>query len=476
VKDLYVVGTFMVLIIFVPMMFILGIDKTYIGIEVAIVYIIIIYSSVNIVQLIFKGYVQLISLTYWLFCYVFLGITPLLQQISASRLSLSPEQMVQTSLVVILGMISFSIGVKSLGTQASVTTYIAPLLQRTVDIKRILFLCSLFFLITPILIIFLGGIEQLFIARSERYILIREIVGSAATKGEAKTQIFTALLRTPFFIFAFMLLAIYLWAKKSNENAKTDLNMKIGTTALLVMIISWIIALLINNPISTARFWLGTILLSAVFLKAKWNRFFISSVAIAYIFILLVVFPFVDIFRNDSANIEDRFSEYFSDRSISYNLVEKRDFDAFHQLSGSIEFVSQEGLAYGKQLIGTALFWFPRSIWSDKPLPTGVLIAKFFDYENINLSLPLWGELYLDGGLILVIVGFWAYGVVVRVVDDYSWRARYDYPTLGFVIVVFYAAYQTFLLRGTLMSAFAYLVPGLIFIYLCTSKNNNGSK
>ncbi len=64
-------------------------------------------------------------------------------------------------------------------------------------------------------------------------------------------------------------------------------------------------------------------------------------------------------------------------------------------------------------MLGTLLFWMPRSVWPDKPLDTGVMLAEYKEYGFTNLSSPLWGEFFIDFGWVglvagMLLVGYWA--------------------------------------------------------------------
>jgi len=89
----------------------------------------------------------------------------------------------------------------------------------------------------------------------------------------------------------------------------------------------------------------------------------------------------------------------------------------------------------------------------------------------VNLSLPLWGEFYLDGHLAAVIIGFLLYGSLVGAIETQYAKARSDKPTFATLFVPVYSAYQFFLLRGSLLSATAYLVPIILCMRFCTTRS-----
>jgi hypothetical protein len=137
------------------------------------------------------------------------------------------------------------------------------------------------------------------------------------------------------------------------------------------------------------------------------------------------------------------------------------------------------GYQFGQQLGGALAFWVPRFIWPGKPLTTGELIAEQAGYSFTNLSAPLWAEFYVDGGWLLVAVGFTIYGTLVRTLD--RWNRQYQSSSdlrarVVLVLVPIYAGYQFFLLRGSLMPAIAYLTPMVLFALLCSARLGHNRK
>jgi hypothetical protein len=158
--------------------------------------------------------------------------------------------------------------------------------------------------------------------------------------------------------------------------------------------------------------------------------------------------------------------------SIIDPLVNKGDYDSFQQLLNTTIYVENHGIAFGKQMLGTLMFWVPRNIWSSKPIPSGVVVADYRGYEYTNLSMPLWGEAYIDGGILGVILVFVLYGYFVRVIEN-LYIDNYLHGTYFLnIFVPVYAAYQLFLLRGTLMSAFAYFIPIVLFMFIATKREH----
>jgi hypothetical protein len=312
----------------------------------------------------------------------------------------------------------------------------------------------------PALIAAYGGLDQLFLSRDERFRTL--VAATGDSDSQALLQIVSAFITTPIFVAFLALLALYLHQRKAVDAT-------VGRINLLTVVVFGVAALVIDNPISTARFLVGTILLSLVFYVVPWNRrSTFSLVAFGMTLLFLVVFPFADIFRR---SLEVEVTTHVRETSFESQIVDKGDYDAFEQMTNVVEYVGRHGLGFGRQLAGTALFWFPRSLWSSKPVPSGVLIGEYRGTANTNLSLPLWGELFLDGHIALVVVGFLLYGAFAGSVEMHYAKARTsERPDLSTLFVPVFAAYQIYVLRGSLLSAIAYLVPVVLCMWFCTKR------
>ena len=272
-------------------------------------------------------------------------------------------------------------------------------------------------------------------------------------------MILTHGLNTPIYILLVASLAI--WIARRKQHIGIGWRWQIMTAILLV------ITLALNNPISTARFKVGTIILSLFFLL-PWRRWSASVAVGGLIVALLLVFPFADLFRS---SLDSTLSQRLSENPITREIAENGDYDAFQMIINSAATVDSTGVQLGRQISGALLFWVPRSMWPDKPVSTGQWVAERHGYEYTNLSAPLWAELFVDGGWVLLITGFVGYGYLVRALDQWH-SASHNTGKIQVVsvIVPIYAGYQIFLLRGALMPSLAYLTPMILVAFLCSSR------
>jgi len=410
---------------------------------------------------------RIISMTFWIFVYVFLGLTPFMQLLSNHMPldgSYMPATIISTFLIIYVGLLFFEfgwwLGCKILTPITEGIKYFT--ICRYLNLKYSVLL-SVFAMIGIIIIIWqLGGLESVFLSREEQLNILIEF-----SKGEsqAKLQLLSTLLRVPIFIALILLSTIWLHERKQSKYYYRSV---LWEKILLLVLV--VINLLINNPISSPRYWFGTIVLSLIFIALPWrSKISFSFLMTSILLLLLIVFPFADMFRS-TTNIDKLVLQESS--RISNPLVNKSDYDSFQQILNTTEYVEDHGIAYGKQMFGTLMFWVPRNLWSSKPNPSGVVVAEYKGYEYTNLSMPLWGEAYMDGGILGVIIVFVIYGFIVNVIENIYIHNYSKRPNLLNTFVPVYAAYQLFMLRGTLMSAFAYFMPIVIFMFVATKRDN----
>ncbi|GJH13528.1 hypothetical protein CBA19CS11_31840 [Caballeronia novacaledonica] len=250
---------------------------------------------------------------------------------------------------------------------------------------------------------------------------------------------------------------------------------RIGPVWIALVLSSFVLLCLCENPLTEKRNALGPIYLTLLALvfrrwlrsppRVFWSIFFLSG----------LFFPIAELFTNyriadwpvAPAVIEDFFEQHFTSTT----------YDAWANTDAVIEIVSREGIYWGKQLSGALLFFVPHTLWPEKPLGTGILIGDYllrnYSMWFVNLSAPLPAEGYLDfgwGGVVLygALLGYFS-----RRVDALLDSAVPIWRALGFYL----SFYTVFLLRGSLMVAVAYAVPVLVtfaFVSVVLTSRANG--
>jgi hypothetical protein len=181
----------------------------------------------------------------------------------------------------------------------------------------------------------------------------------------------------------------------------------------------------------------------------------------------VVVFPYSDYFRVQAAS---RGGLTFA--PIGETLATK-DYDQLTMSANGLWWVANTGYKLGYQLLGDLLFWVPRSIWPDKPLDTGVAIARAFNASNANLSSPLPLEVWVDFGWVGAIVALALLGHASarwdRTFDIRRSRSRHEVLASELLIPVL-AGYTFIVMRGPLLQSMSRLTVILLTCAVLVSR------
>lgn len=376
-----------------------------------------------------RGGRRLFEQIVWLFTYVFLGLAPLAQmrsgQYPATTPFLDTSLNARTMAVVAAGTAAFAGGVALAGRRADA----GPRVDVLVAPHRVLALTAFALLMTAYYVVTVGP-GAMFGLRADRTAL-----EAAAWPDETVRAIVKACATLPLLvIFA----ALQRWRSQRRRRGESG-------PSLLPWAVLAAMALVVN-PISSPRYVAGTAALAVlVALGATSSLWRARTFAVVLAAGLVLVFPYADVTRNETSSSTQR--DVGPAQALSTG-----DFDAFDQLNNAVAYTQQEGHTYGRQLSGALFFWVPRSVWPDKPVDTGILLADFREYTFSNLSAPAWAELYIDGSWPLLGLGMAGLGVLVRRLDLRRAPADgYGVPVLA-VIVPFYLVIA---LRGSLLQSMA---------------------
>lgn len=250
--------------------------------------------------------------------------------------------------------------------------------------------------------------------------------------------------------------SIYLWKEK-----------KLSIGILCLVLLTGIIA---NFPSAIPRYWLATFYLSALLYFFK-NKF----VAYKHLFTplllasTLLLFPLLSILRYGIDEIKIKFSSVQDVFSFSFL---GGDFDAYSALCSTINYVELNGVSWGKQLATVLLFFVPRSIWPGKSVGSGALVNRLEHSDFTNFSSPFIAEGYINFGIIGAVIFIAFASWFIARYDNWYWKGKKNnYATLVYpaAIGMFF-----FMLRGDLLSSFAYsvglYVSGWFCYKLCSRK------
>lgn len=237
-------------------------------------------------------------------------------------------------------------------------------------------------------------------------------------------------------------LVVYLQTPKSDRRLKIT----------LLLFVLFILA----NPATGMARWKAGALYLAVFISLfpsvmnyRFLMLFLLSMG------LLFIFPLLDKFRNFSA--DNRFLEF------NTNFIYQGHFDTFQSFANSVE---QNFITGGYQLLGTLLFFVPRSIWPSKPIGSGAELAKSYNFTFDNISMNFLAEGYVNFGILGVFLFALIAGFALANFD-FSFRHT-PMGTLSSkkIFSIFMVGSIFFILRGDLLSSFAYSTGTFLSIFM----------
>jgi hypothetical protein len=388
-----------------------------------------IWSGIRLAGHIRRGRPELFAFIWWLFVYLFMGVAPTVQirswALPTTTPNVEPLLDLPTAIAVVVGVLAFEFG-SLLGRgrpDVPTPTEFAP---APIDPRRA----------TAIALVGVGvGLHYintiglgLLLSNRTNVAIARQTMWSDTTTGAV--------------VFG---VAVYVSLVGVHALARTELGRRTpARTGLIVL--ACLLVLICANPIGTARYPAGTVLMSLVCLLGAFatvNRARVSMIGI--VLGLLFVFPIFDAFRRQRVN--------FARRGFLGEYAGNGDYDAFAQIANAVRYVDIVGIEWGRQFVGVVLFWVPRTMWPDKPIDTGALLAEYRGYRYTNLSSPLWAESLVNFGwfgLIVVMIGL---GLLVRRADRRISQALLASRGIWAVVGGTIPFYELILLRGSLLQA-----------------------
>ncbi len=162
-----------------------------------------------------------------------------------------------------------------------------------------------------------------------------------------------------------------------------------------------------------------------------------KALTLSIVLLLVTVFPLLNLAR------VQRYGEPFTFSAL--------DFDAYQNL---LCLMRIELVTYGRQFLGVVLFFVPRAMWPGKPAGSGFEMADQIELCYHNVSMPIFGEGYINFGIFGAIAFTAAVGLLFRRLDDHYSLSRMNLSTLLYLLLF---GETIFLLRGALMPGFAAL-------------------
>lgn len=395
-----------------------------------------VWSGLRISLLLGRGEARLFSFFFWLFTYVFLGVAPTVQIRSGQPSVTTPDVLPSMDHValgtVLVGIACFEFGSfwgrlrrtghATLGLEDAPKTTLSS--QRAVGLWLVGMLTAVYY-------VYRMGLATLFSSR------------------DAATEVRSAL--WPSLPLQSAILGVATYAPLISVGAITLLRHSEVRPAIKlcysVMVgLGAVMLIVVVSPLSSARYPVGTVFFAlAVFAGAVATANRVRLILAATIFGLLFIFPLADAFRRPNERDFSRagfFSEYAGNP----------DYDSIWQIANAMTYWSSGRADVGGQALGVLFFFVPRSIWSSKPLDTGVLLGNVSGYTVTNLSAPLWAEAAVNGGVLAVIFTFLGAGFLVTRLDGRLMTAVIT-GGIWFVAGAVFAVYLVIILRGSLLQA-----------------------
>jgi hypothetical protein len=398
------------------------------------------YAGARLAAMILTARRRLIQGAFWLFCYVAMGVAPLAQLVLGRTPTPVVGPRADTTLAVALvlaGFVAWDVGALLARHRPAVRGF---RLRRpaTISRRRLYVLVVFAYVASALFIMKLGGPMVFFNSR-------QAISDELTSGGTSSSQVGSAFLRgfgtVPALLALLVMTRWLILSKRVRRRAGV-----LGVWGGLVVINA-----IVNNPVSNPRYWFLTVLFALLFIVFPRSPAVYRSALAVGVAAAVVLFPFADKFRYDEGGRKSAQSS-----SVLEPLVLK-DYDQTVMFANTITYVhSGSGHTYGRQTAASALFFVPRSVWHTKPYDSGVTVGQWMGMTNVNLSSPLWAELWLDFGPYGMTGGFLLLGYAAARVDRRFARSGHvsrDPGNILAVIVPLLAGYSFILLRGPLLQA-----------------------
>jgi hypothetical protein len=426
---------------------------------------VILYAAARLAMLSWHGQPRWMAIVFWCFTYAWFGVAGLAQVTSGHnplQTAVDDNLASRQLLVILFGCVCYDVAGHLLRPRTMDRTGHQV---RVLSARRVKQLCVVAIVASPIIIFALGGVGALLSSRNavstsliSSGLYDRSLTNSGVNGGSGNAV--GGLLLAVGNALPFVALFSLVWLWRSDRASRKQ----IGLRVLFVLLLGN--NLILNNPISSARYWFLTTVLAFVFTIPRLQRpAGITATMVAFIIGSTIAFPYLDAFRYDSAHSEGR-------RPVEL-FVQKTDYGAVTDVALAIRRTDRRGHTDGSQLLGAAFFWVPRELWSNKPPNSAYLIAIDINFPNTNLDTPLWAEGFLDFGWPGAAFVLGAFGVASRRLDYHyvyacrGWEsgAPVHFPLL---FVPCMAAYESIILRGSLLQAMNHLAVLVLLLLIIT--------
>lgn len=226
-----------------------------------------------------------------------------------------------------------------------------------------------------------------------------------------------------------------------------------------------VLALIINNPLTSPRYYLAGIAFFFVDYMMRGQK---TRILAIFLIMGIIAAPLFHVFRREAVSIQTPDDQ----KTLMEETLLSMDYDAFQLNSYTILTVMNDGVTWGTNIAGSIMFFIPRKIWEDKPPATSHIIYEtMIEHRTVgtkNLSTPLMAEGYFAFSWFGAIGISFIYWYIITFITR---KAFLDSRGISFLIRCVMVGLALIFLRGTLMVgmsaifgfATAALIPWFIF-------------
>ncbi|MDC3419819.1 oligosaccharide repeat unit polymerase [Aquibacillus koreensis] len=239
---------------------------------------------------------------------------------------------------------------------------------------------------------------------------------------------------------------------------KYELNNRLLEFSLLAIV------LISNFPTSKARFYIAAMYIPLLILYFKQLNKKYMLLNKILIFGFLIVFPFLD-----QARKYNNFSDFKF--SLDFHMFLQGHFDSFQMFMRAID---SNIITYGQQLLTAIFFFVPRAIWPEKSIGSGYLVSHNVGLSFDNISMNYFGEGYVNFGYLGILIFTLILAFVTAKLDKMYWLKLEKNSSLS-VFYLFLLGLLFFILRGDLLSSFAYtmgICASVFFVHTIALKKS----
>lgn len=236
--------------------------------------------------------------------------------------------------------------------------------------------------------------------------------------------------------------------------------------------------LVTSFPLAIARFAAGAMIIGLICIGLRRRRMTTLWLVLVFWLGFIVAMPFLNLFRWSSVQ-EANASSYQQGSIVS--IATGGDFDAYMMFVATIHYGQRpENITMGRQLLGSVLFFVPRSLWPDKPLNSGGLVVQNTVLNFYNLSSPMPAEGYVNFGVAGVILFAIGFGWIVAALDKSYWaslaESQWSRPNLVTLCYPFLVGYVIIIMRGPMLAIFSFTTGFVVASWLTLKFAYLGSK